>query len=165
MNMISKLTKNCITTTSISCLNNTISSMYTELTESILSRGLLICRNLYEIWNSKYYPIEVIIIKLMITLYMSKQFKLNVWDTKLYKYEIRIFLLKNKSNSEELWKMLYSKYAPSLCLLYIFPIFREICEYHVSKILPLLLRIIHQAFFSHLRTNRSVFQQVRDPSM
>ena len=46
-------------------------------------------------------------------------------------------------------------------LLYIFPIFLGICEYHASKNLPpaKLQRVI----FSHLRTNRSAAQQVRDP--
>ena len=50
-------------------------------------------------------------------------------------------------------------------LLYIFPIFRAICEYHTSKNLPLLLRTIHRAIFSHLRTNQSAVRQVRDLSM
>ena len=35
-------------------------------------------------------------------------------------------------------------------LLYIFSIFRAICEYHTSKNLPLLLRTIHRVIFSHL---------------
>ena len=48
-------------------------------------------------------------------------------------------------------------------LLYIFPIFREICEYHANKNLPFLLRIIRRVIFSHLRTNQSAAQQVRDP--
>ena len=51
-----------------------------------------------------------------------------------------------------------SKCAPSLVIH--FPIIREICEYHVF-----LLRNIHRAIFSHLRTNQSAAQQVRDPSM
>ena len=37
-------------------------------------------------------------------------------------------------------------------LLYISPIFREICENHVSKNLPLLGRTIHRAIFLLLRT-------------
>ena len=50
-------------------------------------------------------------------------------------------------------------------VLYIFPIFLGICGYHVSKNLPLLLRTIHWAVFSHLRTNQSAAQQARDPAM
>ena len=75
------------------------------------------------------------------------------------KYEKRIFSLKNKLNSEEWWKVFYSKYAPSLVVY--FSIFRTICEYDASKNISLLLR----AIFSHLRTNQSAAQQVRDPSM
>ena len=50
-------------------------------------------------------------------------------------------------------------------LLYIFPIFRAICECHASKNLPLLLQTAHRAIFSHLRTNRSAAHQVCDTSM
>ena len=50
-------------------------------------------------------------------------------------------------------------------LLYIFPIFRAICEYHASENLSLLLRTIHQAIFSHLRTKQSAAYQVRDLSI
>ena len=45
-------------------------------------------------------------------------------------------------------------------LLYIFPIFRAICEYHA-----LLLRTILRTIFSHLRTKQSAAQQVSGPSM
>ena len=47
-------------------------------------------------------------------------------------------------------------------LLHIFKVFRAICEYHASKTLPLLLRTIHQAIFSHLRRLQSADQQVRE---
>ena len=50
-------------------------------------------------------------------------------------------------------------------LLHIFFNFREFCEYHVGKNLPLLLQTIHRAIFSHFRTNQSAAQQVRDSSM
>ena len=50
-------------------------------------------------------------------------------------------------------------------LLYIFPIFWAICEYHAGKNHPLLLRSIHRAIFPYLRTNQSSAQQVRDPSV
>ena len=50
-------------------------------------------------------------------------------------------------------------------LLYIFPTFRTICEYHVGKNVPFLLRTIHRVIFSHLRTNQSAARQVRDLSM
>ena len=50
-------------------------------------------------------------------------------------------------------------------LLYIFPVFRAICDYHVSKNLPLLLRIIQRTIFSHLRINQSATQQVSDASI
>ena len=46
-------------------------------------------------------------------------------------------------------------------LLYIFLVFRAICEYHASKNLPPLLRTIHRAISSHLRTNQSAAQQMR----
>ena len=49
--------------------------------------------------------------------------------------------------------------------LYIFPIFRAICEYYVNKNLPPLLRTIRWAIFSYFATNQSVAQQVRDTSM
>ena len=47
-------------------------------------------------------------------------------------------------------------------LLYIFPIFRESCEYRVSKYLPILLRTIRRAIFSHLCTNLSAAHQMRE---
>ena len=56
--------------------------------------------------------------------------------------------------------MLSSKYAPSLVIH--FSIFRTICEYHASKNLPVLLWTILRAIFSHICTNRSSAQQVRD---
>ena len=51
------------------------------------------------------------------------------------------------------------------CLIFIFPIFRAICEYQISKNLPLVLQTIHRAIFSHRRTNQNAAQRVRDPSM
>ena len=48
-------------------------------------------------------------------------------------------------------------------LLYIFPIFRAICEYHTKKNLPDFLRTIHRTIFSHLRMNKSAAQQVGNP--
>jgi len=36
---------------------------------------------------------------------------------------------------------------------------------YASKNIPLLPRTIHRAIFSHLCTNQSAAQQVRDPSM
>ena len=50
-------------------------------------------------------------------------------------------------------------------LLYIFPVFRAICEYQTSNNLPPLLRNIHRAIFSHLRTNQSAAQHIRDQSV
>ena len=50
-------------------------------------------------------------------------------------------------------------------LLYIFAIFRAICEYHATKNLPLLLWPFHRTTFSYLRTNQSAAQQIRDRSM
>ena len=73
------------------------------------------------------------------------------------------FSKKNTFNSEEWWEVIWPKYAPSLVTH--FPIFRAICEYYDSKNHLLLLRTIHRAIFSHLRTNQSATQQVRDPSM
>ena len=50
-------------------------------------------------------------------------------------------------------------------LLHSFPICPAICEYHGSKNLLFLLWTIHRTIFSHLRTNRSAAQQVRDSLM
>ena len=77
----------------------------------------------------------------------------------VFKYDVRISFLKN-TNSKKCF--IQSKLHR---LLYIFPIFRAICEYYASKNLPLLLRTIDQAIFSHLRTNLSAAQRVRDVSM
>ena len=49
-------------------------------------------------------------------------------------------------------------------VLYIFSIFRPICEYLASKNLP-LMRTIHRAIFSHLRTHHSAARQMRDTLM
>ena len=59
--------------------------------------------------------------------------------------------------------MLYSKYDPWLVIH--FSNFLTISEYHADKNRPLLLRIIHRAIFSHLRTNQNAAQQIRDRSM
>ena len=48
---------------------------------------------------------------------------------------------------------------------YIFLNSRAICEYHAGINLPLSLRTIHRAIFSHLRMNQSAAQQVCEPSM
>ena len=44
-------------------------------------------------------------------------------------------------------------------LLYIFLIFRAICEYHASGNLSLLLPNIHRAIFSHLRANKALLSK------
>ena len=56
-------------------------------------------------------------------------------------------------------KVLSLMYVPLIVIH--FSHFRAICEYRASKNLPLLLRTI----FSHLRTNQSAAEQVRDPTM
>ena len=77
----------------------------------------------------------------------------------LHTYEMGL----KKRKHVKFGRILYSKYTASLVTY--FPIIRAICEYHVSKNLPLLLRTIHWAIFSHLRTNQSASHQVRDSSM
>ena len=57
----------------------------------------------------------------------------------------------------------FSKYAPLLVTH--FSYLSGNLWIHSSKNLPLLPRTIHRAIFSHLRTNQSAAQQVRDPSM
>ena len=46
-----------------------------------------------------------------------------------------------------------------------FPSFGQFVNTTPVKIFPLLLQTIHRAIFSHLRTNQSATQQMRDPSI
>ena len=78
------------------------------------------------------------------------------WEMRIFFYETRYIL---KSNKRYFIQNMFQR------LLHIFPIFRVICEYHVSKNLPLLLQTIDWAIFSHPRTNQSAALQECDPSM
>ena len=60
------------------------------------------------------------------------------------------FFKKNRKNDKK-----YNIQVLLYRLSYIFPIFLVICEYHAH-----LLRTIHRAIFSHLRTKQSAAQHV-----
>ena len=89
----------------------------------------------------------------------------HIWNISIYmcKYEM-IFSKKKHVKFGRMIKRDLFKVCSIVSYIVIFPIFRAICGYHTSKNLPLLSRTIHRAIFSHLRTNQSVAQQVRDPS-
>jgi len=82
----------------------------------------------------------------------------------VYKYEITIFFPKKKhvKFGRMIKRDLFKVY--SIANYTFFPLSGNLWIPR-QKNLPLLPRTINRAIFSHLRTNQSAAQQVRDPSM
>ena len=71
--------------------------------------------------------------------------------------EMRIFIFKKHVKFGRMIRRALFKVCSIACYTF-FPIFRAICQYHGSNNLPLSLRTVHRAIFSHLRTNQSAAQ-------
>ena len=78
------------------------------------------------------------------------------------KYEMRTFFFKKHVKFAGIIKNGLFKVHSIACYTF-FPSSGQFLN--AGKNVPLLLRTIRRAIFSHLRTNRSAAQQVRDPSV